>query len=76
MGTAENVFDGQPAALPEPMPRGTALYRKGSGPAVVRHLQGYGPFVDFCGNHAAGGRGRVETLAAAPKLTPEAWAQP
>ncbi|MDI3213262.1 DUF6226 family protein [Arthrobacter sp. AL12] len=34
--------------MPEPIPRGTALYREGPGPAVVRHLEGYGSFVDFC----------------------------
>lgn len=48
MGTSEEVFDGQPTGLPEPMPRGSALYRPGPGPAVVRHLRGYAPFVDFC----------------------------
>lgn len=62
MGTAENVFDGQPAALPEPMPRGSALYREGPGPAVVRHLQGYAPFLDFC----AGQGVQAEELAADP----------
>jgi hypothetical protein len=48
MGTAEDLFDGQPTGLPEPMPRRSALYRPGPGPAVVRHLRGYAPFVDFC----------------------------
>ncbi|MCU1519979.1 MAG: hypothetical protein JWN19_364 [Arthrobacter sp.] len=48
MGTSEDLFDGQPTALPEPMSRGSALYRPGPGPAVVRHLRGYAPFVDFC----------------------------
>jgi len=62
MGTAEDLFEGQPTGMPEPMPRGTALYREGSGPAVVRHVEGYAPFVDFC---AAQGIG-AEELAADP----------
>lgn len=48
MGTAEDLFEGQPTGLPAPTSRSSALYREGSGPAVVRHLEGYGPFVDFC----------------------------
>ena len=48
MGTAEDLFEGQPTGLPAPISRSSALYREGSGPAVVRHLEGYGPFVDFC----------------------------
>ncbi|MCU1531908.1 MAG: hypothetical protein JWO49_1479 [Arthrobacter sp.] len=48
MGTSEDVFDGQPTGLPEPMSRGSALCRPESVPAVVRHLRGYAPFVDFC----------------------------
>ena len=48
MGDNEEFFEGQPTGMPEPMPRGTALYREGSGPAVVRHVGGYGPFVEFC----------------------------
>ena len=63
MGTAENVFDGQPAALPEPMPRGSALYREGPGPAVVRHLGGYVPFLKFCAGQGA----RAAELAADPE---------
>lgn len=52
MGTSEDVFDGQPTGLPEPMSRGSALYWPGPGPAVVRHLKGYAPFVDFCAAQA------------------------
>jgi hypothetical protein len=63
MGTAENVFDGQPAAPPEPMPRRSAQYREGPGPAVVRHLQGYAPFLDFC----TGQGERAGELAADPE---------
>ncbi|HEX9226234.1 MAG TPA: DUF6226 family protein, partial [Arthrobacter sp.] len=63
MGTAENLFGGPPAALPEPMPRGSALYREGPGPAVVRHLHGYAPFLDFCAGQGA----EAEELAADPQ---------
>lgn len=62
MGTAEDMFEGPPAALPEPMPRGTALYREG-GPAVVRHLGGYAQFLDFCAAQGV----RAEELAADPE---------
>ena len=63
MGTAEDLFEGQPTGMPEPMPRRTALYREGSGPAVVRHLEGYGPFVEFCEAQGV----RAEELAADPE---------
>ena len=63
MGTAEDLFEGQPAGMPEPMPRGTALYREGFGPAVVRHVAGYAPFVDFCSAQGA----RAGELAADPE---------
>jgi hypothetical protein len=45
------------------MARGTALYREGSGPAVVRHLAGYAPFVDFCSARGV----RAGELAANPE---------
>jgi len=63
MGTTGDLFEGQPAGMPEPMPRGTALYREGSGPAVVRHVGGYAPFVDFCAAQGA----RPDELAADPE---------
>lgn len=63
MGTPEDLFEGQPTGMPEPMPRGTALYREGSGPAVVRHLEGYAPFLDFSAARGA----RPEELAADPE---------
>lgn len=62
MGTAENIFEGQPTGMPEPMPRGSALYREGSGPAVVRHVAGYAPFVEFCAARGV----RADELAADP----------
>ena len=34
MGTTEDVFDGQPTGLPEPMSRGRALYRPGRAPRL------------------------------------------
>ena len=60
MGTAEDLFEGQPTGIPEPTPRNTALYREGSGPAVVRHVGGYAPFVDFCAAQGV----RAEVIAA------------
>ncbi|HSO91270.1 MAG TPA: hypothetical protein VLR70_09000, partial [Arthrobacter sp.] len=63
MGTTEDIFEGQPTGTPEPMARGTALYREGSGPAVVRHLAGYAPFVYFCAARGA----RPKELAADPE---------
>ena len=62
MGTAENIFEGQPTGMPAPMPGGTALYREGSGPAVVRHVAGYAPFVEFCAARGV----RADELAADP----------
>lgn len=64
MGTAEDLFDGEPTELPAPMSRGSALYRLDPGPAVrVRHVGGYAPFVEFC----AGLGVRAEELAADPE---------
>lgn len=63
MGTVEDLFEGQPTGLPEPMPRGTALYREGSGPGVVRHVAGYAPFLGFCAAQGA----RPDELAADPE---------
>jgi hypothetical protein len=63
MGTAEDIFEGQPTGLPEPMPRRTAVYREGPGPAVVRHVSGYAPFLDFCAAQGA----RPGELAADPE---------
>lgn len=64
MGTAGEMFEGQPTGLPVPMPRGVALYRQEAGPpAVVRHVGGYVPFVDFCAGHGV----RAEELAADPE---------
>jgi hypothetical protein len=63
MGTVEDVFEGQPSGLPEPMPRATALYREGSGPAVVRHVAGYAPFLEFCAAQGV----RAGALAADPE---------
>ena len=60
MGTAEDLFDGQPTGFPTPMSRGSALYREGPGPAVVRHVGGYAPFVEFCAAQGV----RAEELAA------------
>ena len=62
MGTAEDVFEGQPTGMPEPILRRSAAYREGSGPVVVRHLGGYGPFVVFCAARGA----RPDELAADP----------
>ena len=45
------------------MSRGTALYREGPGPAVVRHVGGYAPFVDFCAAQGV----RADELAADPE---------
>ncbi|CAI3794137.1 DUF6226 family protein [Pseudarthrobacter sp. MM222] len=63
MGTNEDVFDGQPRGLPEPISRGRALYRPEPGPAIVRHLKGYAPFVDFCAAQGV----RAGELAADPE---------
>ena len=64
MGTTEDLFEGQPTGLPVPMSRGSALYRKASGPAVrVMHVGGYAPFVEFC----AGLGVRAEELASDPE---------
>lgn len=63
MGTTEDIFEGQPTGPPEPTARGTALYREGPGPAAVRHLAGYAPFVDFCTARGA----RPKELAADPE---------
>ncbi len=63
MGTAEDCFDGLPAALPAPMPRGTAIYRQDTGrPAPVRHAAGYIPFVEFCARRGQ----RADELAGDP----------
>lgn len=49
MGSAEELFEGKPTGLPEPMARGSATYRLASDPAPpVRHLGGYERFVEFC----------------------------
>ncbi|BCW20562.1 hypothetical protein NtRootA9_32700 [Arthrobacter sp. NtRootA9] len=43
------LFEGAPAQLPEPMARGTALYRPiQEQPQPVRHVGGYEPFIEFC----------------------------
>ena len=63
MGTAEDLFEGQPTGTPKLMPLLSAPYREGSGPAVVRHVGGYAPFADFC---AAQGM-RADELAADPE---------
>ncbi|KQN84395.1 hypothetical protein ASE96_16475 [Arthrobacter sp. Leaf69] len=64
MGTTEDLFEGPPAGLPAPTSRGTALYREGPGPAVVRHVGGYAAFVDFCAAQGV----RADELAADPEL--------
>ena len=60
MGPTDDLFEGQPSGMPEPMPRGRALYQPAEGePAKVRHVGGYAPFIEFCT-----GRGvRSEELA-------------
>ncbi|MET4135431.1 DUF6226 family protein [Pseudarthrobacter sp. PvP090] len=63
MGRPEDIFEGQPTGMPEPMLRRTAPYREGSRPAVVRHLEGYGPFVEFCEAQGA----PADELAADPE---------
>jgi hypothetical protein len=64
MGSEEELFEGKPARLPAPIPRGSALYQQGVGPApVVRHVGGYAPFVEFCVGHGV----RAEELASAPE---------
>ena len=63
MGTTEGLFEGPPSGLPAAMPRGSALYREGPGPAVVRHVGGYAPFVEFCDGHGM----RADELAADPE---------
>lgn len=60
MGTTGEMFEGKPSALPAPVARGRALYQQDDGPAaVVQHIGGYGPFVEFC----AGQGVRAEELA-------------
>ncbi len=63
MGISEDIFEGQPADMPEPTPRRTALYRPGPGPAVVRHLGGYAPFMEFSTAQGV----RAEELASDPE---------
>ena len=63
MGTKEDLFEGPPTGLPAAMSRGSALYRDGPGPAVVRHVGGYAPFADFCNARGA----RADELAADPE---------
>ncbi|MGO4807835.1 DUF6226 family protein [Arthrobacter sp. 2MCAF15] len=64
MGPTEDLFDGQPSGLPEPMPRGSARYQLAAGePAKVRHVEGYAPFIDFC----TGCGVRAEVLASDPE---------
>lgn len=49
MGSAGELFEGEPTGLPEPMALGSATYRLASDPAPpVRHLGGYERFVAFC----------------------------
>ena len=49
MGSAGELFEGEPTGLPEPMARGSATYRLAPDPAPpVRHLGGYERFVGFC----------------------------
>ena len=45
------------------MSRGSARYREGPEPAVVRHVGGYAPFVEFCAAHGV----RADELAADPE---------
>jgi hypothetical protein len=64
MGSAEELFEGQPARLPAPISRGRALYQQGpERPAQVRHVGGYGSFIEFCAAHGV----RAEELAADPE---------
>lgn len=64
MAQAEDVFEGEPGGLPEPMPRGRTLYREAEAPtSAVRHVGGYAPFVDFCEAHGV----RAGDLAAGPE---------
>ncbi|KUM38129.1 hypothetical protein [Arthrobacter sp. EPSL27] len=64
MAQAEDVFEGEPGGLPEPMPRGRALYREAEAPtSAVRHVGGYAPFVDFCEAHGV----RAGDLASDPE---------
>jgi hypothetical protein len=63
MGSAEDLFEGEPTGLPVPVPmaRRTALYMPESGtPREVRHAGGYVQFIDFCTGHGV----RAEELAA------------
>ncbi|MCU1566817.1 MAG: hypothetical protein JWQ56_1754 [Pseudarthrobacter sp.] len=63
MGSAEDLFEGEPPALPAPMACRTALYVPGSGPAPqVKHVGGYGQFIGFCTKNGV----RAEELAADP----------
>ncbi|MET4135436.1 DUF6226 family protein [Pseudarthrobacter sp. PvP090] len=63
MGTTEDLFEGPPTGLPAPMSRGSALYRGGADPAVVRHVGGYAPFVEFCAVRGA----QADELASDPE---------
>lgn len=57
------MFEGPPTGLPAPMSRGSALYREGPGPAVVRHVGGYAAFVEFCAAQGV----RADELATDPE---------
>jgi hypothetical protein len=63
MDPREDVFEGPATALPVPMSRGRVMFERESGPgAQVRHLRGYGPFIEFCTSHGESAVG----LAAEP----------
>src|SRR6478736_2515845 len=64
MGPTEDLFEGQPSGMPEPMPRGRALYQPAVGePAKVRHVGGYAPFIEYCTGHGVS----AEELASDPE---------
>ncbi|MBT2597135.1 DUF6226 family protein [Arthrobacter sp. ISL-72] len=63
MGSMEDLFEGLPAELPEPMARGASLYApEQPGLAKVRHAAGYSAFIAFCARHGVA----AEKLASDP----------
>lgn len=49
MGSREDLFDGPATGLPDPIPRGRAVYAEDPGrEARVRHVAGYSAFIGFC----------------------------
>ncbi|MBP1136320.1 hypothetical protein JOE31_002552 [Arthrobacter sp. PvP023] len=63
MGSMEDLFDGPATGLPDPIPRGRAVYAEEPGrEARVRHVGGYSAFIGFC----AGRNVSAEELADDP----------